>query len=284
MKQPKYLFYPSLLDSFLRYIVAEDNAEDFFWQDENGAWHKNLDEGSGELHYTPSEVEALARKELIDKINRVQTEPSEAASKGTALNEIVDSFVTRRRSERVTMCGDKSNDTIHAEIDGFAFNFSYKFVEEVAGYFANAIPQVRVDATIDTKYGIVGLYGYIDYLRYNHVYDMKTTKTYTYGDHEDGMQRYVYPYCLLESGMVTDVQDFEYTCYQWRGGGKREPNLYGIQYKEVYTYDHEHAKLVIKQVCERFIEFLELYKDDITDKKVFGESEQPFESCLSPFA
>jgi hypothetical protein len=42
-------------------------------------------------------------------------------------------------------------------------------------------------------------------------------------------------------------------------------------YKEYYTYDHCESSALIRQECERFIEWLEVNKDKITDKKIFGE-------------
>lgn len=270
MSQPldiRYRITPSLLNSYQRYLDLD--VEAFWWQDENGGWHRNLNEETGEMHFTPTEVDDMACKALIDTINRVPF-VSEASSKGTAFNEVVDSFITRKRSDKVTMRGDRDTDTIMAEVDGFTFGFSFGFAEEVARYFAGSECQVEVHAPIETRYGMVELYGYIDYLRGNHVYDMKTTKNYTFGDHEKGWQKYLYPYALIESGMVTEVQDFEYTIYKWTGGTKTNPNLSGVQYREVYTYDHEHARERLTGLCESFIGFLELHRKEITDRKVFG--------------
>ena len=84
------------------------------------------------------------------------------------------------------------------------------------------------------------------------------------------MQRYVYPYCLTESGECKDIKAFEFTVVKLSGGGPRSPLITGEMYKEVYDYDHEKAKEVIRQNCERFIEFLEEHRNEITDKKIFG--------------
>ena len=263
----RYRITPSLLNSFQRFLDL--NTEEYWVQDSNGGWHKNYNEETGEYLVIPSKVEELAEQELIDSINRVPF-VSEAASKGTAFNEVVDSFLNGERSDKVQMRGDKTSDTIHTEIDGFNFDFSYRWTEEVVDYFKDSLTQVEVHAPLDTKYGKVELYGFIDYLRHNHVYDLKTTKNYTFGDHSKGWQKHVYPYALIESGMVTEVEDFEYTIYKWSGGTRMCPQLYGTQFREVYSYSHERTIGELRSVCERFIEFLEMHRAVITDLKVFG--------------
>ena len=70
MKQPefKYKFYASLLDSFTEFLDVK--AEEFFYKDENGEWHMNMNQ-DGELHYSEEEVYQLAKQQFIDKVNRV---------------------------------------------------------------------------------------------------------------------------------------------------------------------------------------------------------------------
>lgn len=266
-QQPKYKFYPSILDKFTRFL--DMTAEDYFYQDEDGSWHRNYNESTGEYRYSPSEVYDLSKKDLIDAINRVPT-TSEDASKGTAFNELVDSFIHKKRSDRVIMRGNKQNDTIEVICDGSTFLFSYSFIEEVARYFSNSISQVYTSAEIETSYGTVELYGYIDELRMNRVYDIKTTKSYQFGQYKKYWQQHLYPYCLVESGMCSSVDSFEFTCYQLSGGTSKTPVITGRMYPELYVYQHEYSKKLLVEHCERFIEFLEENRDSITDKKIFG--------------
>ena len=89
MRQPNYLFYPTILDSFQSFLDSEKNWELFYG-------------GSEDPKYSVEEYEAMQRQELIDRINRVPFE-SEAADRGTAFNEVVDCLILGRNTEREDM-------------------------------------------------------------------------------------------------------------------------------------------------------------------------------------
>ena len=277
MKQPefKYKFYASLLDSFTEFLDVK--AEEFFYKDENGEWHMNMNQ-DGELHYSEEEVYQLAKQQFIDKVNRVDDGPSEAADKGTAFNEIVDCIVMNVRSTRDDVVIKKVTEPegaikepcLHAMLNGFDFYFDMGMCRQAADYFKGSVCQLKVSAPIETKYGVVELYGYPDYIRENKVYDMKTTKQYQFGKYEKKWQKHVYPYALITSGKMTDVKEFEYTCYKLSGGSSRTPVITASVFPEVYTFDFDTSKRMLQQQCERLIEFLEQNRDLITDKKVFA--------------
>lgn len=286
MNKPKYRFYPSILDKFQSFV--DTTAEDYFYQDEKGNWHKNYNESTGEYAFSDSEVYEMAKDDLINSINRIRT-TSEAASKGTAFNELVDALITGRKSEvvktrrvyihpdgRIIHSEPALNPklfkliAIEAELDGYKFEYSLELLKNTAEYFKGCLNQVYTSATIETSYGTVELYGYIDELRKDVVYDIKTTKSYQFGKYQKYWQQHVYPYCLIESGECTDIDTFEFTCYQLSGGTKKSPIITGKIYPEVYKYQHEYSKALIKAHCERFIEFLEENKHLITDKKIFS--------------
>ena len=197
---PNYRFYPTLLDKFQTFL--DTTAEDYFYQDEDGKWHKNYSETEDAFHYSQEEVDALLKQELLDAINRVPHEPSEPASKGTALNEIVDCIIHNKKSDNKNIlikslkgvdvkrefgCTDEVGKPIYydywfehikvpcifAEIDGFSFYFDKDFCKSIAEYFKGSLSQVFTSATIDTEFGEVELYGYIDELRENKVFDLK---------------------------------------------------------------------------------------------------------------
>ena len=270
---PKYKFPPTTLDKFQSYLDTQ--VEDYFYQDEQGKWHKNYNETEDTLHFSQEEVDALLKQELLDVINRVPHEPSEAASKGTALNEIVDCIIHNRQSENdsVKICTTDLNGVkaIKSTCDSFTFLFDIGFCKSIAEYFKGSLSQVFTSATIDTKFGEVELYGYIDELRENKVYDLKTTSRYEFGKYAKYWQRHAYPYTLIESGMCTDINSFEFTAYALKGGTSRTPLITGVQYPEVYQYDHGQSKVLLKGICERFIEFLEDNRKLITNKKIFNE-------------
>ena len=274
--QPRidYCIYPTLLDSWWKF--QNQRLEEFFYQDEAGAWHLNYNEADGTYRYSQEEMDAILEQELIDKINRVPTEPSEAASKGTIFNEIVDCIIERRACHRdgwtVESIADENGNktTIHGALDGFDFYFDAAFCKQVAQYFAGALPQYYVEAVMPVRYGNVKLYGWIDELCKDVVKDIKTTKRYDFGQYSHYWQRHVYPYCLIESGDSKAIKGFEFTVVKWAGGTKYNPVISGEMYKEYYTYDHCESSALIRQECERFIEWLEAHKDKITDKKIFG--------------
>lgn len=309
----KYAFYPTLLDGFTRMLST--NAEDYFYQDDDGKWHKNYNESDGTMHYSQEEVDALLEQELLDKINRKPFEPSEAASKGTIFNEIVDCIIDRRNTKEKDYCIASAKDFaefalkaygavivndengtpkvlnedglgllepyyetikkigkpfIYGGIDGFEFYFDRQLCLDAAKYFDCALTQYYTSANIDTCYGRVKLYGYIDELVKDKVYDIKTTKSYTFGNYKNYWQRHVYPYCLIESKDCTDIKAFEFSVFKLNGGGVRNPLITADFYREVYDYNHEQSTEIIRQQCERFIEFIEAHRDKITDKKILG--------------
>ena len=295
---PNYRFYPTLLDKFQTFL--DTTAEDYFYQDEDGKWHKNYSESEDAFHYSQEEVDALLKQELLDAINRVPHEPSEPASKGTALNEIVDCIIHNRKSDNKNIlikslkgidvkrefgCTDEVGKPVYydywfehikvpcifAEIDGFSFYFDKDFCKSIAEYFKGSLSQVFTSATIDTEFGEVELYGYIDELRENKVFDLKTTSRYEFGKYSKYWQRHIYPYTLIESGACTEINSFEFTSYVLKGGTSRTPLITGVQYAEVYQYNHEQSKMLLKNICERFCQFLEDNRDLITNKKIFNE-------------
>jgi hypothetical protein len=254
----RYRIYPSLLEKFQRYRNAEREWESYWNVDEEGNYKKSPDEISDEL-----------KQSLLDTINRVPFD-SEAADKGTVFNEIVDSFIHKKRSDRVTMCGNALTDGIEAKYNNRTFLFSFNLCQDAARYFGGALSQVEVRATIGTMYGLVELYGYVDEIVRDVVYDIKTTSRYEFGKYADGWQRHVYPYCLIESGMMDQVKSFEYTAFALKGGTSRTPLITASVCPEVYTYNHAQSTELLRKQCERFIEFLEANRELITDKKVFA--------------
>ena len=293
---PKYRFYPTLLDSFQNYV------------DSDSIWDKYY--GNSE---TPSisieEFHDQKRQDLLDSINRVEHEPSEAASKGTCLNEIVDRIVIgksptdskvvvktvkdletciaaikhRGENQRQEGYAIQAKDLlelvrqpfIYARVDGFEFYFDINLCKEVAQYFKGSLCQYRTSAVLPTCKGNVELYGYIDYLREKSIFDLKTTKSYTFGNYSKYNQRHAYPYCMETSGMMAEVRDFEFTAYQLSGGNSRSPLITGKQNKEVYTYSRNQSVEILTDNCERLIDFVNdnIEKIDLSRTKIFKDRE-----------
>lgn len=258
-QQPDYMFYPSQLDKFQGYLDCHERFESRFNIDENGNYKKSFEE-----------IELAERQALIDSINRVPF-TSVAADKGTAFNEIVDAFLNSKKPEKVQLFGSFKDDTIRATINENVFYFGYEFCLKAVEYFAGCLNQVYTEANIETKYGVVKLYGYVDEVKRDIVYDIKTTSRYEFGKYSKKWQRHLYPYALIESGYLEEVKAFEYTAYALKGGTPTAPKITGVQYPEYYAYDHKQSTEMLTKHCERFIEFIEQHRDLITDKKIFND-------------
>ena len=295
-QQPKYRFYPTLLDSFQNYV------------DSDSIWDKYY--GNSETPpVTMEEFHDQKLQDLLDSINRVEREPSEAAAKGTCLNEIVDRIVIgksptdskvvvktvkdletciaaikhRGENQRQEGYAIQAKDLlelvrqpfIYARVDGFEFYFDINLCKEVAQYFKGSLCQYRTSAVLPTCKGNVELYGYIDYLREKSIFDLKTTKSYTFGNYSKYNQRHAYPYCMETSGMMAEVRDFEFTAYQLSGGNSRSPLITGKQNKEVYTYSRNQSVEILTDNCERLIDFVNdnIEKIDLSRTKIFKDRE-----------
>lgn len=279
-------YSPSILDAFQSYLDSEALYEKFFGHSE-------------EPSLTYEEYEQQKFQELIDKINRVPF-ASEAASRGSCLNEVVDCIILKTKSTRDDiiiktlssfdkLCEEGAWDMVEnkplayeqwfetvrqpcvwAKNGDYEFYFDISFCKQVALYFKDSLCQIYTEAPIDTKYGKVLLYGYPDYVRENKVFDLKTTSKYEFGKYSKYWQQHVYPYTLIESGKVTEVQSFEFTAFQMKGGTKRSPLIYGDMYPEVYVYDHEASTKALRGICEQFHEFLTNNRALIKDEKIMG--------------
>lgn len=274
---PDYRIYPSLLDSFQR-LVDYELVADEPWNIVSEAAHKSgeyLDKEVGDYKLSPDEMYRKLECELINSINRCPRDPSEAADKGTAFNEIVDCIIEHRGCNRDD-CNIHSEPVgtgkvIIAEINDFRFIFDENLCREVANYFSGALTQQLVSAILPTKYGDVELYGYVDEWKHDVIYDIKTTSNYSFGNYERKWQRHVYPYCAINSGMATEVSEFEYTVVQL---AKTSP-ITGTMYREAYTFDLQASTIALTRHCEHFISWLLNHKELITDQRIFGGENAP---------
>lgn len=299
----RYSIYPSLLDKFQDLLHYDMVAEQPWNKVSESALAKGLYPGKevGDYILSPDEMAEKIEVELINSINRCPKQPMEAADAGTCFNEVVDCLIKRKNTERTDMTirtlrrDDGTPFAIEAKMNGFTFYYNVSLCRDLAAYFHDAISQYLVQAGLDTRYGEVTLYGYIDEWIGNRIYDIKTTSMYDFGKFADKTQKLVYPFCAVESGMVDSITEFEYTIVKWKKNNKDviyttrlcsdgvdNMNDYEVQqpvyidvwsadcFREVYTYNHEDARRMLQLLCERFIEWLEYRKKYITDKKIFG--------------
>lgn len=249
----RYKFYATLLDGFQDYLRSSEIYREYWGFSENPS-------------KTEDEFEAEQLQGLIDRINRVPFD-SEAADKGTAFNEVVDSLVLNQKTERedMSIVLDREKGIILVRFKEREFKFPLALCREFASYYKGAIPQVYTEAVLATRYGNVLLYGYIDELMPACVHDIKTTSKYSVGKFLHHWQHIVYPYALQQEG--NDISDFEYNIAVMAKYG--EPKTY----TESYTFVPDRDIPKLQAHCERLIEFIELKKDLITDKKIFALDE-----------
>jgi hypothetical protein len=183
-----------------------------------------------------------AFQEIIDKINRKPFE-SEAAAKGTAFNKLVDDYTIEKFEGK------------EVRFDGFKFNPD--ILNNFKSYFKGAASQVFTSGTIETSKGLVEVYGYADKVLQDTCFDIKTTGKYEFPKYINGWQHKVYPYCFNQNDIFIDR--FEYTVTD-----------FNRIYKEQYFYRPEVDVPAIKGICESLIDFVEMHRELITDRKIFN--------------
>ena len=260
---PKYVIYPSLLDAYQRMIDSDLMAEE--------SWNITPE---GDYRKTPDEIYQDNRQALLDSINRVKHEPSEAADRGTVFNELIDMAVENRSTPSRSDITDVKSDAIfaHGTMNEKEYLFEVNLIYDARDYLKGAMPQVRVDADIDVDGNTVHLYGYADEVLPSKVIDLKTTKRYEFGKYSKHWQRHVYPYCLTKSGECEDIKSFEFlVCKMYESASKGM--FVGEYYKEEYTFNYQQSESEVRNILRSFIGWLENNRELITDHKIFGLSD-----------
>lgn len=261
----KYNIYPSLLDSYQGYLNSAD-IYDKYWGN------------SFAPPFTYEEFLIRQFDDLIDKINRVRKDLIKA-DMGTAFNEIVDCMILGRNSDVIKISTSKENGEvvfIIAELNGRKFRYPIALCREFASMYKDAIPQLFVEAEIDTNMGGVKLYGYLDELKPQSVHDIKTTGMYEAFKFKGNNQHLVYPYCLNQIGNKINVFSYDIAHID-SNISKDDPNPKEVTirhlgtYQETYTYKADRDEDVLRERIESLIGFLEMNKHLITDKKIFNE-------------
>ena len=185
-------------------------------------------------------------QELIDRINR-KPFVSEPAEKGTAFNEIVDLGIQGRLPSHLL----SGENVVHGK-----FSFPVRIVSEFVNKFQGSLSQVRTEAILETSKGDVLLYGYVDELLAFKASDIKTTGQYEYPKFSRNWQHKVYCYTLRKNNTMVDL--FEYAVTDFHQ-----------VWNEEYVWNEKYVG-ELRNICERFIVFLESQRSVITDKQIFG--------------
>jgi hypothetical protein len=258
----KYNIYATLLDAFQGYLSSSDVYQQYWGFAESPS-------------KTEDEFEEEQFQGLIDRINRVPFE-SEAADKGTAFNELIDSMVHTKQfitngkpinPKMEVLRSNKEKGVFEVKYNGREFEFPLNPTVEFSKRFKGSFCQVMTEAILPTKYGDVCLYGYIDELMPMSVHDIKTTSKYSAGKFRKHWQKIVYPYCLNANG--NNVKDFEYNIVLF----KDKSNNFET-FTEYYAYVPERDNKLLTEHVESLIEFLESNRGKITDLKIFNQHEK----------
>lgn len=237
-----YQIYPTLLDAFNSYVNSDRIYDQYYGYSEDPA-------------ISPEDFSDQKKQELIDKINRVPYPETEAMAKGTSFGMLVDAAIT----------GVAPDELEPVRMDGYVnvkykeWNFKFeidliKRMKEIIGPYAEC--QTFVSRSIDTKYGEVNLYGYLDYLCPHRIIDLKTTKKYSAFKFRDSWQHPGYSYCISEETMQ---QEFLYLVTDFR-----------MIYQEPYLFKISDIPNLRNEI-EHFIEFVDDSKELIKpESKIFG--------------
>jgi hypothetical protein len=249
MKQPNYRFYATLLDGYQNYLDSSQIYDKFWGFSENAA-------------RTAEEFEQEQFQSLINRINRVPLD-SEPADRGTCFNEVIDCLILNKNSDKVGLLADRANNKIIARYNNREFVFQLESCINIAKKYSGAIPQVFTSGFLETRYGLVELYGYIDEIMPTSIIDIKVKGRYEAFSFKGNWQHKVYPYCLAENGVF--LNDFYYDIYVMN-----KDNIITEQHKEYYSYTPQRDIPDLISHCEELIGFLERNKHLITDLKIFG--------------
>lgn len=253
-----FCFYASLLDAFQNYLDTEQIWEKYWGHSEDPK-------------FTCDEYADKQFVELINRINRVPF-TNDAVEKGTALNNMVDMLIDGQKDngqflieeddekqkmiirEREIVVDDEGNPS---ETFKNERSFLMPMVKDFVEYYQGALKQYFVKGVLDTCFGDVELYGFIDYLMPFSYHDMKTTRSYSAGSYKTHWQHIVYPFAGYQCGL--NIERFEYNVTNFKD-----------TFTEVYMFKPERDVPRLRNMCEMFINFLLNHKDLITDEKIFN--------------
>jgi len=186
--------------------------------------------------------------ELINKINRVKFS-SDTADKGTLLNNFIDNAI------------DLFDKYGLSYVDGIAIDI----VEKLQG----SQKQLYTSTTIEFDDVSVYMYGYLDFLKWDRVIDLKTTKTYYLGKYKNYIQQHFYPVSLIDNDC--EIKDFEFIVTDFKN-----------VYSELYPVNYNESKAILIEKCKLFIQFIESNRSKITDTKIFGIDPFPSKIIYHP--
>lgn len=212
------------------------------------------------------EERAERGSQLLRSINREPVEPTEAMSRGTALNNAVDYELHRRIAAEAGVRKMKERpQTILEKADDREFVFDGQMVSAIADRIGFAIPQFYSEAIIATSFGEVVLYGYADYVFDEKITDLKAVSNYTIGKYANKWQQRVYPFTTVRSHTVEKVTEFEYLAVELHPVARGSEILTGTLCPEKYAVDIDRCERELRDVLESaFLPWIMEHESEIT--------------------
>lgn len=223
-----YRIYPTLLDSFTRY------------------------KGSGQFKEA-----AAAKQDLLNKINRVPEPMPEIVFKGKWFKEAVD-FLCEKSENGESIEIWSGYDGVYRRVhSGHQFECDMEVMQYFVKKLQFSVKEFFCQGQIVVDNEIVELYGYVDNIREDVIWDCKFVQKYDLAKYFSSSQRLVYPYCVEQQG--GQVSQFEFLA----------TNGEEI-FAETYNWKPERDVPMLKNTIADFIEFIEKHRSFITDKKLVG--------------
>lgn len=182
------------------------------------------------------DVDAVQFNDLIDKINRVPYITTEPQQKGIDFENVINDMIDQK-------------EVVHA--------FNQVVVDRIYNELKECTTkQERMFTEVSTSKGLVELYGVLDYTFGGYQVDLKTTKKYDFLKYKNNTQHKIYPLIAKNNGVP--VNEFHYLVTDFKD-----------VFVETYTFNSVLESEAIANICD-FIDFLEINRHLITDKKIFG--------------
>lgn len=203
--------------------------------------------------------EYMTLDEMLDRINRVPRPTTLPMAKGSYFNDLIDRLANGEHVEsyRSYSKGVAQDVYLIKTEEHGDLTFKKEVADFLSSHVKGAITQVFSKADIKTPYGDVELYGYADYVKRDTVFELKTAGRYTFPAHMDKMQHKFYLYTLRNSGV--DVVKATYLITDFNNC-----------FREDYYWSEKMEGEIVGDVMD-FLDFVNRYRDKITDKKILGE-------------
>lgn len=189
---------------------------------------------------------------LLDRINKTKHEQTESQLKGVEFESTINEELAVQKLGFV--------DSMYQRKEGLINGFKIETVDElVRRLMHNTGAQKYMEVIIHTHLGNIKLYGIVDYEFPDMIVDLKGTDNYKCNKYKDSTQHPVYS--LIRHLKGTPIKQFKYLVSDYEN-----------VFQETYIPSQNmYDKLML--IIFEFIAFIERYKANITDMKVFGGRE-----------